>query len=414
MTQRHILGVLLICLSGCSTLFFPGFLAAQESGSSISFTGFVKTDMFYDSRNTVNAREGHFALYPAREMLNAEGDDINDNEQFNMLSIQSRLTARITGPEAFGATTSGVLEGSFFGATNDNINTFRLRHAFVKLDWEQPELDLLVGQYWHPMFVTTNFPGVVSFNTGVPFQPFSRNPQVRFTYSPGPVSLLFAAMSQRDFTSPGGSASLRNSAIPNLHTQLQLSLGPLISGIGLDYKRLSVQPEDLKSVNSRAAMAHLRLKTGTGYFKMYGMVGENMTDVMMLGGLARQNPGTFPTNNLPEVYPTKVMSLWGELSSGFRGDENGVQRELGLFMGYTENQGIDEEDVSVIPGTRNPDIKHVLRFSPRFQLQSGNVRFAAEAEYTIAKYGVVMPDLSIIETTDAENLRILLAAYLFF
>jgi hypothetical protein len=414
MTKRYIFTALLICFTAGIITFTPKLLSAQESGSRISFTGFVKTDAFYDSRNTVNAREGHFALYPAPVVRDEFDNDINKNQQFNMLSIQSRLTGRITGPDAFGAKTSGMLEGAFFGATNDNINTFRLRHAFVKLDWEQTNLDLIVGQYWHPMFVTANFPGVVSFNTGVPFQPFSRNPQVRFTFSPGPVSLLFAAMSQRDFTSPGGSASLRNSGIPNLHTQFQVSLGQHVAGIGLDYKRLDVQPEVLEAVNSRSALAHLRLNAGTGYFKIYGMVGENMTDHLMLGGLASQNDNTFPTNVDPEVYPTKVSSIWGEISSGFVGEEDGIRREVGLFMGYTENRGVDEEDVSVLPGTRGPDIKSVVRFSPRFQIQSGNVRFSAELEYTIAEYGLLQSDLSITETTNAENLRVLLAAYLFF
>lgn len=413
MKQRHIIGVLLFCLMSCSTILFPDFLTAQESGSRISFTGFVKTDAFFDTRNTINAREGHFALYPAPERLNADDEDINDNAQFNILSIQSRLTGRITGPDAFGAKTSGMLEGAFFGATNDNINTFRLRHAFVKLDWEAQNFDMIVGQYWHPMFVTASFPGVVSFNTGVPFQPFSRNPQVRFTFSPGPVALTFAAMSQRDFTSPGGSASLRNSGVPNLHTQVQVSTGPLVTGLGLDFKRLDVNPEQLEAVNSRAVMAFLRLNSGTGSFKLYGMLGENMTDHLMLGGLAEQT-SSIPTNGLPDVYPTEVMSVWSELSSGFRGNDDGILRETGLFVGYTNNLGIDEDDVNVISGTRSPNIENVFRVSPRFQLQSGNVRFSTEIEYTIANYGELQPDLSLTETSSADNLRILMAAYLFF
>ena len=417
MIYRHTLGVFLFFMIGFSMALWPSFLSAQESGSRISFTGFVKTDAFFDTRNTVNAREGHFALYPAPEILNDEEQDINDNAQFNMLSIQSRLTGRITGPEAFGARTSGVMEGAFFGATNANINTFRLRHAFVKLDWEEQNFDLIVGQYWHPLFVTANFPGVVSFNTGVPFQPFSRNPQVRFTFSPGPVSLLFAAMSQRDFTSPGGSASLRNSGVPNLHTQVQVTQGPLQAGLGLDYKRLDVNPEVYEPVNSRAAMAHLRLNFGTGSFKLYSMVGENMTDLLMLGGLAVQNDGILgnvPTNALPKVYPTEVLSVWSELSSGFMGSEEGMQRELGVFVGFTDNRGVDEEDLLAVQGTRSPNIDSVFRLSPRFQVQSGSVRFAAELEYTVAQYGLLQPDFSITETNSANNLRILLAAYLFF
>jgi hypothetical protein len=138
---------------------------AQDNNSfGIRFSVFVKTDIFWDSRQTVAAREGHFLLYPQNEKLDANDEDINAKANFNMLSIQTRLRGTITGPDALGAKTSGVIEGAFFGHTSGDINGFRLRHAFVKLNWTRTEL--LVGQYWHPAFVTYCFPGVVSFNTG--------------------------------------------------------------------------------------------------------------------------------------------------------------------------------------------------------------------------------------------------------
>ena len=35
----------------------------------IKWSGFVKTDFMFDSRQTVNAREGHFMILPASENL---------------------------------------------------------------------------------------------------------------------------------------------------------------------------------------------------------------------------------------------------------------------------------------------------------------------------------------------------------
>ena len=77
------------------------------------------------------------------------------------------------------------IEGEFFGTSDADVSGFRVRHAFLKLDWQSSSL--LIGQFWHPMFVVEMFPGVVSFNTGAPFQPFARNPQIRFTHSFGDV-----------------------------------------------------------------------------------------------------------------------------------------------------------------------------------------------------------------------------------
>ena len=157
----------------------------------INFSGFVKTDIFYDTRQTGCIREGHFLLYPENKLPDSYGNDINARANFNILSIQSRLKGSITGSDAFGAKTSGLIEADFFGNENANfsdVNGFRIRHAFVKLNWKSTEL--MAGQYWHPMFIAESFPGVISFNTGAPFQPFSRNPQIRLTQSFGNPDFL--------------------------------------------------------------------------------------------------------------------------------------------------------------------------------------------------------------------------------
>lgn len=147
-------------------------------------------------------------LYPANEALDKNKSDINAAPNFNILSIQTRLIGRITGPDAFDAKTSGIIEGEFFGTSDGDANGFRLRHAYLKLDWERTSL--LVGQTWHPMFVVEVFPGVVSFNTGAPFQPFTRNPQIRLTKSFDQLKLIAVAASQRDFQSFGPDASNRS------------------------------------------------------------------------------------------------------------------------------------------------------------------------------------------------------------
>ncbi len=184
-----------------SAILAGSVIAQDNTNFGIKFSGFVKTDMFWDSRQTVAAREGHFLLYPANEKLDVEGNDINAKANFNMLSIQTRLRGTITGPDALGAKTSGVIEAAFFGHTEGDINGFRLRHAFVKLNWTKTEL--LIGQYWHPAFVTYCFPGTVSFNTGAPFVPFTRNPQIRITQKLGNVNLMLTALTQVDFVSTG-------------------------------------------------------------------------------------------------------------------------------------------------------------------------------------------------------------------
>ena len=167
----------------------------------INFSGFVNTDIFFDSRQTVMARDGDWLFYPENVKKDPDGKDINANGTFSILSIFTRISGNITGPEIFKAKTSGLIEGEFYGNIPANINTFRLRHAYVRLNWKKTEL--LIGQYWHPMFVPTCIPETVAINAGAPFLVFSRNPQVRVTRQFGNFRLMLAAITQVDATSTG-------------------------------------------------------------------------------------------------------------------------------------------------------------------------------------------------------------------
>ncbi|MBI9065315.1 MAG: hypothetical protein JEZ14_25245, partial [Marinilabiliaceae bacterium] len=269
----------------------------EEKKFGVKFSGFIKNDMFFDSRQTVTARDGHFLLWPAAEKLDPDGNDINDKSAFNMLTIQTRLRAKITGPDVLGAKTSGMVEGAFFAMSNATVNSFRLRHAFVKLNWTNTEL--LFGQTWHPMFITGCFPGTVSFNTGVPFQPFSRNPQIRLTQSAGDLKFVLAVQSQLDFANRGpvkvdgeiknlpSSSFLRNSATPDMHVQIHYgrknaeSGNEFLSGAGVGYKSIVPQIETTQgyqtdeTVAGLSAMGFLKVKIPALTFKVEGAYGEN-------------------------------------------------------------------------------------------------------------------------------------------
>jgi hypothetical protein len=385
---------------------------AQNFG--ISFSGFVKTDVIYDTRQTVALREGHFLLYPQNEKLDLNNSDVNAKSNFNILSIQSRLLGKITGPEAFGANTSGQIEAEFFGTSDGDINGFRLRHAFVKFDWEKTSL--LVGQTWHPMFISEVFPGVVSFNTGAPFQPFARNPQIRLSQSFDNIRLIFTAASQRDFSSNGPdgftSAYLRNSVIPNLNAQVQFAKENNLIGVGLDFKKITPRIVTTKNFITEKSISTLSF---TGYFKFNPdpvtiksqvVYGSNLADLMMLGGYAVKS--TNAADGQEEYTGIKILSAWGEIIYG-------KEIEFGLFGGYSKNLGADDNISGAYYG-RATNIDNLIRISPRIQFNSGKSRISTELEYTVAAYGKNdNPNKGkVIDTKSIVNLRLLLAVYYFF
>ena len=402
-------------LFACSLLAAVPALAQQEQPTfGITFSGFVKTDVMYDARQTVALREGHFLLYPAPTLDDKFGSDINAKANFNILSIQTRLAGKITGPDALGAKTAGLIEGEFFGTSDADISGFRVRHAFVKMDWAKSSL--LIGQFWHPMFVVEMFPGVVSFNTGAPFQPFSRNPQIRYSYRIENLKLIAAAMSQRDFQSNGplglSSTYLRNSAVPNLHAQAQYSRGGNLLGVGVDWKLLTPRLVTAKNVvtdetiSGLGILGYAKLTLDPITVKAEGVYGENLSDLLMLGGYAVSAADT--ATGIESYSALKSVSFWGEISTG-------KELELALFGGYAQNLGADDNLVGAYYA-RGGDIDALLRISPRVVWNQGKMRFATELEYTAAEYGT--PNSSnkgkVENTKSVANTRVLVAAYYFF
>lgn len=401
------------------------FIMAQEEEKSygIKFSGYVKTDLFWDSRQTVSVREGHFLLWPSPEKLDPENKDINDKSSFNILSIQTRLLGKISGPDAFGAKTSGLIEADFFGNENpafSDVNGFRLRHAFVRLNWEKTEL--MIGQFWHPMFVTDCFPGVISFNTGAPFQPFSRNPQIKLTRKAGMLKLIMAVQSQRDFANRlAGSATqtssyLRNAGIPDMQLQVHYAPGQnLIAGIGSGFKILMPQTESSagyqtgEKTTAISALAFFKMKFDDITVKAEGVYGQNACDYLLPGGFAVKDT-TDHTRDLVEYTPIGAISAWTDIHT------NGKTFQAGLFAGYAKNLGSKDKITDPVNGVYGlgTNIAEIFRISPRFIVNSGKFSFTTELEYTSAAYGTLNSNAIPENTETVDNLRILLAAYYFF
>jgi hypothetical protein len=399
--------------------------AQEEAKFGVKFSGFVKNDFFWDSRQTVAAREGHFLLWPSPELLDENGEDINADANFNFLAIQSRLSASITGPDAFGAKTSGLIEGDFFAQANDNINLLRLRHAIIKLNWTH--LEVMAGQFWNPLFVTGCFPGTVSFNTGTPLQSFARNPQLRLTYKTGGLSLIAAALSQRDFSNVGEagatSSYLRNSSIPDMHLQLHYGTSNesglnILAGAGMAFKTIVPRTSSTgltgtykvnEKVSGLTVLGFSKLTTDPITVKFQIRYGENISDLLAISGFAVSEIVDLTTGERAYT-PLTSMTLWGEVHT------NG-NPQIGVFGGFTSNNGT--KDALAFPGAsvygRATNIKTLYRISPRIHYNAGKVRLAAELEYTAAAYGsdydeFYLPD----ETTSVANLRVLLSILYFF
>src|SRR5690606_32761869 len=151
---------------------------------------------------------------------------------------------------------------------------------------------------------------------------------------------------------------LRNAVMPNLHAQLQYKLDAHIIGAGVDYKSLVPSLEEAeKRINTLAAIAYLRLDLAPVTFKVEGVMGDNLADLLMLGGYAEKSIAQ--SSSFDEYTPIGSWSLWGELIYG-------KEIEVAVFAAYARNTGA-REDAFGFTYARGSTIDHMYRVSPRVQ-----------------------------------------------
>lgn len=364
----------------------------------VEFTGFIKYDLFADTRQVVNAREGLVSIYPENRLYDDAGRDINRGLNVNMLSIHSRLGVRGNGPVVLNARTSGLIEADFYGNANSHfsdLNGLRLFNAYIDFDWHS--VGLRVGQDWHPMSVREFFPNTVSFSAGAPFHPMSRNPQLRMSYTSGGLKVIGAILSQRDFTStgPDGPSShyMRNAGMPNVHVQVQYGQDStaVSGGVGIDHKRLlpslstvNAAGEVFKStseISSVAFTGFMKVQAEKLRLTLQGVYAQNAYDLLMLGGYAerKMDDAMFDEKAYANLdvasFWTDITTTWGKLN-------------FGAFIGYTKNLGARKALANAFY-SRGEDIGWIYRIAPRLSYTAGSIGIAVEGEYTSAGYGVI-------------------------
>lgn len=402
-------------------LFFIVFSSVAQDTKPVSvpekptltWSGFVKAEGLYDTRQIVEAREGYLLLYPKKVVLDKNGKDINAKDSFNQYAMTARLTVKASGPDIFNAKATALIEGDFTGASNLEINSFRLRHAYLKLKWAHASI--LAGQYWHPINIPEMIPNVLSLNTGAPFHPFSRQPQIRFDASKGKINTVLAITSQRDYmnSGPAGASSvyLRNSAVPNLHAQVQYVAEQVFAGVGFDFKHIHPRlvTDSLyatnASVNCFSYTAFVMAKTKPIVIKMQWIYGQGLNDHLLMGGYGITHVD--PLTNQQVYAPLTYISGWLNLQT------TGKIWQGSLFAGYTKGLGANQ----VITGAvyaRDADIAAVYRLAPMISYINGKLLLAAECEFTTALYGTPDQKYKVQDASAVTNARISFSAGYFF
>ncbi len=368
----------------------------SSSPFSIQWHGMVNPVIFADTRQVVSGREGMMLFYPASPVFDEAGTDLNAVPNLNMLAITARLSATITGPDVLGAKMKGYIEGDFTGATNESINLFRLRHAYINMKWQRSEL--LFGQYWYPMVIHEIMPETQPLNMGAPFHPYARYNQIRYLYRIGPVALIGTAAFQLDNKSNGpfGASTqyIRSSCIPEFNLQVRYEGQHLMAGAAANL--LTVRPRTyVTDTLSLRKLATNQIYTSASFslyarynwsqwaIKAQTLLSDNLYEGCTLGGYIEtkniNSQGYYSYNYRPFTFTT-VWTDFGRTTGQWR---------PGIFLGYAVNNDfasiLTSDDA---PYGRGIDIQYLYRIQPRIGYYAGHgLSFGFEIEHTFAQFG---------------------------
>lgn len=402
----------------CFFLFLTISVFSQETSTKIKFYGFIGNDFFYNSRQNKDLVDGVIQLFPLPADLNS-GIDKNAVPQAEMLSVNTRLGIDITGAPILGAKTCGKIEADFDGF-GTSFYVFRIRQAFMKLNWDKTEL--LIGQTWHPLFGNVS-PTVLCANAGGPFQPFNRSPQIRVKQSiTSTLSLTAAALYEMQYSSigPVGTSNvyLKNAMIPDIFLGAECKTRHWTSGLGVDYK--TIKP-DTKQISSLIAVAYSQYACPGFQLKTKVTCGQNPSDQLMLGGYGVSK---YAGDSTTAVSYTNFNDLSGWINAVY-----GTKFQVSLFLGATKNLGTSELlDIKkggkltmygygfydVNNNTQQQALDMMYRIAPSVTYNLSNLKFGIEYDFSSASYGTVQRSGNVINPYTVNNNRVLVSInYLF-
>lgn len=382
---------------------------AQKKNFTYKFYGFVRGDLFYNSRANMAPVDGNFYLFPLDKIPDADGKDLNATPNGSFYTFTSRLGVDLTGPMIGKARSSAKVEMDF-GGFSASTTMLRLRQAYVALDWGKS--NITVGQTWHPLFGSV-CPDILNLCTGAPFQPFNRSPLIRYQYSTGNIKLTGAAIWQLQYMSNGPKGMsedyIKNSCVPELYAGADFSspagllVGAGIHMISLKPRTSSTWNEKIYKVNERmtalSGEAHLKYTGRNFMLAAKSLLASCLDHTALIGGYGISSVD--PVTGEQEYTPFRHSTSWVNFTYG-------KKWKYGLFLGYTKNLGTGKELVSPTVYGTGLNIDQLVTANVNFSYNLPHWQIGFEYSPATAYYGFLNAANGKVENTHAvTNHRIL-------
>ncbi|MDR1698709.1 MAG: hypothetical protein LBR75_02650, partial [Prevotellaceae bacterium] len=328
----------------------------------VKLYGFIRADFYYNSRQMEEGSDGFALFMPKSSAPDANGTDLNAKAMTGLTATATRFGIDL---EPFylkllRTTVSGRIETDFQGF-GSSVTMLRIRHAYINMAFKN--VDLLIGQFWHPLYSEGVAPTALDLNGGHPYQPFGRHPQAKLTWRPNNLKLFAAGAYQTQFVSTGvdadggstrGLLHQKFAHIPDMTAGIEYGKKTWKIGVMSEYKQIvpriaaNVAMKDdggniivdgegntvleklavNEKVESYALSAYGQFTHSALTLKAHAIYGQNLSDLSMIGGYAAVSGND---KGERKYKPFNVASAW--LTADYNITDNWL---ISAFGGYTQ------------------------------------------------------------------------------
>lgn len=404
--------------------------------------GFIRNYFAFDSRESMSGTGDLYNYQPKDENWNKTDDpelrqDLNAISTFRFLTLTTRVGLNIVGYKWRNTEFGAKIEADFYaglstkGTGSHSVSgtaQLRLRQAYLTLAWDSlrmnnkdyARVELLMGQAWHPM--AADLCDAIALNSGAPFGPFSRTPQVKMDARLGNLFTLTGALIwQMQYCSigPDGQSAeyIGYSKTPEAYLGLSfhhkgwlvragadvLSIKPRHIGAalgsdgntikGTDGKDLAIKVSD--RLTTVSPFVYLQYKKGEFSIKAKSIFAESGEHMNMNGGYGVSD---VKSDGSWAYTPTRTSSSWISIvyggKVGAQEDKHPQKLQGILFAGYVRNFGTKEELATKANGSlvgyfypRAANMYRMFRVTPTLLYTIGKFQIGCEYEVTSVHYG---------------------------
>ena len=230
--------------------------AQEEKPAHFKLYGFIRNYIVADSRAVSAGTEDLYFYMPKGHDMSG-GVDLNNGFNWRFVSLTTRLGLDVSGYKWGTMGVSGKVEADFYYLSG-SVPTLRLRQAFMKLNWDNNPLSLTIGQTWHPM--AADMPHMNNLETGAPFNPFNRSPQLTADVNLGSGFTLTASMLYLNHYLPTGPAGKSKDyykyGMPEFYVGIAYKNAKVVAKAGLDI--VNMKPVGFVGYNKSAPATLVR------------------------------------------------------------------------------------------------------------------------------------------------------------